>query len=340
MPVGSSRRKIFLDAVLAPVVWAVSLRFRPQVVHAFLHEGALLGVLPARLGRIPLVFDFQGSLTGEMIDHGFLSEGTRSLAAWRRLERWIDHQPGIILASSQHAAAMLVTQFGMPEGRVRTVPDSVDVDRFRPATPTDAPQLAALRARWQLPPDRPLVVYLGLLAPYQGIDLLLEAVRTLCQRNASRLVLQPHFLVMGFPHVDRYRHQAQTLGIGDHVTFTGAIPFADAPAHLRLGTVAVAPKLSETEGSGKLLTYMATGLPVAAFDTPVHREYLGDLGVYAPPRDAEALADALFSLLADPAAAAARGRALRERAVRSYTWAEAAALIEAAYEQVVVKRKT
>ncbi len=334
MPVGSSRRKIFLDAVLAPVVWAASLRFRPQVIHAFLHEGALLGVLPARLGRIPLVFDFQGSLTGEMMDHGFLSERSRSLAAWRRLEHWIDQQPDVILASSQHAAAMLVTQFGVPEERVRAVPDSVDVNQFRPAVPADGPQLVALRSRWQLPPDRPLVVYLGLLAPYQGIDLLLGTARILCQQNAPRLAPQPHFLIMGFPRVDYYRRQAQALGISDHVTFTGAIPFTDAPAHLRLGTVAVAPKLSATEGSGKLLTYMATGLPVAAFDTPVHREYLGDLGVYAPPHDAEALAGALTYLLADPGSAAARGRALRERAARLYTWAEAARLIEGAYEAV------
>ena len=48
-----------------------------------------------------------------------------------------------------------------------------------------------------------------------------------------------------------------------------------------LGDIGIAPKISATEGSGKLLAYMAASLPVVAFDTPVHREYLGNMGLYA-----------------------------------------------------------
>jgi glycosyltransferase involved in cell wall biosynthesis len=140
---------------------------------------------------------------------------------------------------------------------------------------------------------------------------------------------------MGFPFVERYRAEAAALGIEGAVTLTGPVPYEDAPAHLALSTVAAAPKLSATEGSGKLLTYMAAALPVAAFDTPVHREYLGDLGCYAPPGDAQALAMALDWLLADPVPAATRGRALREKAAAAYTWDQAAAAIESAYARVL-----
>ncbi|MCD6290751.1 MAG: glycosyltransferase family 4 protein [Anaerolineae bacterium] len=331
MPVGSSWRKIFLDAFLAPLVWWAFLRFRPHVIHASLHEGALLGLFPARLGRVPLVFDFQGSLTGEMIDHGFLSERAPTLAAWRWLERWIDHQPDVVLASSHHAVDLLTGRFGVSADRVRPVPDSVDVTQFRPAASSDEPRLSALRSRWSIPPDRPVVVYLGLLAAYQGIDLLLEAARLLLQQASHR----PHFLIMGFPFVDRYRRQAQALGIAEHVTFTGKVLFEEAPAHLRLGTIAVAPKLSATEGSGKLLTYMATGLPVVAFDTPVHREYLGDLGVYARPGDPADLARAIGSVLAAPERARSLGRALRARAVQTYSWDAAVQQILTAYAEVL-----
>ncbi len=334
MAVGSSWRKILLDAVLAPLAWTASFRFHPHIIHGVLHEGALLGWLPSRFRRVPLVFDYQGSLTGEMLDHGFLSERAAWVGLWRRLERWIDHRPHLILASSQHGARMLVEQFGVPPTRVRALLDSVDPTQFRPITPADAPHLARLRARWRLPLNRPLVVYLGLLAPYQGIDLLLEAARLLHQASDLPRSERPHFLIMGFPHVDRYRRQAQALGIAKHVTFTGAIPFEEAPAYLRLGTLAVAPKLSTSEGSGKVLTYMATGLPVVAFDTPVHREYLGEWGVYARPGDPADLARALRSLLLSPTQARRIGQALRARAVQSFTWDVAAQQILAAYTEV------
>jgi hypothetical protein len=42
-----------------------------------MHEGALIGGLLARLLRVPLVFDFQGSMTGEMVDHNFLRRDGR-----------------------------------------------------------------------------------------------------------------------------------------------------------------------------------------------------------------------------------------------------------------------
>ena len=91
------------------------------------------------------------------------------------------------------------------------------------------------------------------------------------------------------------------------------------------------PKISATEGSGKLLTYMAAGLPVVAFDTPVHREYLGNLGLYAPLGDTAGLAAAMQNVLADPARGARLGIALRKRAVERFSWNQAAAQIEAVY---------
>jgi len=328
--VGSSRLKLVLDALLGPTVLAAAIRFRPEILHAYLHEGALIGTLVAALLRRPLVFDFQGSLTGEMLDHGFISAASPWLHPLRWLEHWIERQPSLILASSGLATRLLVQQYGVPADRVITLPDSVDPDSFRPADAFPADELSALRSRLGIPPGRRVIVYLGLLARYQGTDLLLQAL-------ASLVHLEPraHLLLMGFPFLDRYRAMAARLGVADHVTFTGPVPYEDAPLYLALGQVAVAPKLSATEGSGKVLTYMAAGLPVAAFDTPVHREYLGDEGVYAPAGDAAALAAALASLLADPQGAAARGRALRQRVISAYTWEHAATVLETAYGRVL-----
>ncbi|WP_423222323.1 glycosyltransferase family 4 protein [Candidatus Amarolinea aalborgensis] len=333
MPVGSSWRKFGLDFLLALTVWQTAQRWSPDLIHAYLHEGALLGALLPVRRRPPVVFDFQGSLVGEMLDHRFLAPRSPLLPAWRRLERWIDQRPAAILASSQHARELLITAFGVPAARVTTLPDSVDAAQFRPASAFSVHELAQLRSQLGLPPDRPLVVYLGLLASYQGIDLLLAAAQRL-QRDPPTTAGRPFFLIMGFPFVEHYRRQAQRLGLAADVLFTGMVPFAEAPRFVALGDVAVAPKLSTTEGSGKLLTYMASALPVVAFETPVHREYLGDLGFYAPAADVAGLARALTLALSDRPAAQARGARLRTRAMQQYTWPHAAAAIEEVYRRV------
>jgi glycosyltransferase involved in cell wall biosynthesis len=76
------------------------------------------------------------------------------------------------------------------------------------------------------------------------------------------------------------------------------------------------------------------GLPVVAFDTPVSREYLGERGVYVPPGDTLALAEALETLLDDPRGGMALGQQLRERATHYYLWPEAGKKILQIYREV------
>ena len=83
--------------------------------------------------------------------------------------------------------------------------------------------------------------------------------------------------------------------------FPGKVRYEDAPHILSLGDVAVSPKLSLTEGAGKLLNYMSMALPVVAYDTAVSHEYLGEDGVYAERGNVEDLARCLDVLLDDAA---------------------------------------
>ena len=191
-------------------------------------------------------------------------------------------------------------------------------------TPAD---LNALREQLGIQPGRKVVVYLGLLAPYQGTDLLLQAAQQILREQPDT-----HFLIMGFPNVSGYNDQARQMGLQQHVSFPGRIPYADTPRYLALGDVAVSPKISATEGAGKLLNYMAMGLPIVSFDTPVAREYLGDDGVYAPLGDANAFAAAVTALLADDARRAALGRVLRERAEQEFSWQKMGERIVSVYE--------
>ena len=331
--VGSSRHKIAFDALLGLKTLQLLTQERFDVVHAHLHEGALIGLVLGRIFRVPMVFDFQGSLTGEMLDHHFLKDGllTRILL---RLETWIDHRAAHILTSTTNAVRLLIEQFGCQPARVQALLDCVDTAQFRPADTYALEDRLALRQELGIPPERKLIVYLGLLAEYQGTGLLLEALQRIVRER-----LDVHLLLMGFPSLDFYRQRAAALGVSEFVTFTGRIPYAEAPAYLALGDVAVAPKLSLTEGAGKLLNYMAVGLPTVAFDTPVAREYLGTDGALAVPGDVESLASKLliYLRLIDVAPDQLRniGQRLRQRAVQQFSWDSASRLIIQAYQDLL-----
>lgn len=332
--VGSSRHKLAFDLYLLPRVLTYGLRSRPHLIHGHMHEGALIGALLARLLRVPLIFDFQGSLSGEMVDHGFIHNGSHAHRAWRRLERFICGLPSAILTSSIQARELLESDFHVSPDRIEPLPDCADLEHFAPGVAAPAAH-AELRQRLGIPPERPVVAYLGLLAEYQGTEHLLEAAVRL--KRAGEDV---HFLIMGYPRVDYYSALADKLGVADRVTFTGRVDYyRDAPFYLSLGDVAVSPKFSATEGSGKVLNYMALGQPVVAYDTPVHREYLGEAGVYVPAGDVDGLAGAIRALLRDPERRLRLGATLQERARTQYSWEVAGRRIEAIYRRLLIDKQ-
>lgn len=311
--VGSSRHKLYFDAMLTLKAAWVAWRFKPDIIHAHLHEGALIGFQlkwGLRRGKAPLIFDFQGSLTGEMQDHHFLRKNGPFYRPTLIIEKLINRLADKIITSSHNATQVLTQDFKIAPAKVTTIGDRVNLERFHPVrTPADRAEADRLKESLGIPADRKVVVYLGLLAPYQGTDLLMEAARML-----KTELPEAFFVIMGYPGVDSYAREAEEFGLQGRVIFPGRIPFADAPRYLRIGDVAITPKMSATEGAGKIPIYMATGLPVVTFDTPVSREFMGDLGTYADFGSARSLADKLKELLSNEADRQELGLALRAKA--------------------------
>ena len=314
---GPSWHKLYIDGLLLLKTWAVARRFEPDVIHGHLHEGAAIGWLVGKLLGIPVVGDFQGSLSGELKAHQAIKGSGWLYHRVARYEGWIDHLPQVAIASCDDVARELRERFGVRD--VVLACDGADTETFRPDVGVGA--LEGL-----VPPNSRTVVYLGVLSAYQGVDHLLEAIPQVVAR-----VPRAYFLVMGYPDEDRYLQKARDLGIVDHVCLPGRIDYDQAAQYLALGEVAVGPKLSETESNGKLYNYMACALPTVAFDTPPSREILGELGIYAPRGDRAALADAMVSLLQDPEGARQLGLKLRQRVVEQFSWQNTAQQLLHAY---------
>lgn len=321
---GPSFHKIYLDLILFFKSLTTALSVKPDIVHGHLHEGAFLGFLIGKIVRKPLLFDCQGSLTGEMKAHKFLKNNRLFYWFMHIIEKRIDNIAEAVATSSRAVARELEGLFDVPRDRIFPTLDGVDPDEFSPDL-----DVADLKVKLNLPQHKKIVVYLGLLNEYQGVDYLIKSIPLVLNQ-----LQDVHFLIMGYPNVEEYRRMAEELGVTGNITFKGRVDYSEAPRYLLAGDIAVAPKISETEANGKIYNYMACGLPTVAFDTPPSREILGDLGVYAKPKDYHSLANSIVELLRDEELREELRRKVRDKALKDYSWDKVGERIMKVYERL------
>ena len=142
---GPSWHKFYIDLLLLWSVLVACRKSRPEVIHAHLHEGIVIGKIASRLFGVPLVADLQGSLTDELLAHKFIPN-LRSVSAFVRWgEKRISRMPAHLIVSSSHTAQICVRLYGVSADRVSSLMDGVDLEVFSPREKD-----AALRALLEL----------------------------------------------------------------------------------------------------------------------------------------------------------------------------------------------
>ena len=323
---GPDWQKIILDLLLIKKVFFLARTKRPEVIHAHLHEGVLIGWIVQKMlfwRKIKLVADFHGSLTKEMVSHAYLKQSLLQ-KLFRTVEVWIDNMGDVAVASSWDNA--LEISAIRKEGEVTVLPDGTRLRMFE-----GLPSREVLRETYTVPEDKVVVAYTGALIPNKGIKLFLEAIPLLATKYT-----EVHFVVAGFP-VDQITDYTSTEVFKKRVTIVSPLPYYDLPKVLRMSDIGVDPKdASVRQASGKTLQYMGAGLPVAVFDTENNREYLADGGTYAKEATAESLALAIGELIESSELRQSRGRICRERA-EAFSWEHTAELAEGLYQTILNK---
>lgn len=326
---GPSVHKYYLDIILALKALTIAIKFKPDIIHAHLHEGVFVGKLIKLFIKKPLVADYQGSMTAEMLDHGFFSKNSLAFKLNFLLEKIINKWPDKIIFSSSKASEYFLETFDVDPKKVVTFIEGTNTDEFHPNYNVDD-----LRKGLNLPKNKKIVVYLGVLTKYQGIDILIESIPDIIKKYSN-----VHFLIAGYPNVDYYKKMAKDLGILDHITFTGKVKHQNAPKYLCLGDIGVSLKLSKTEANGKLFGYMAVGLPCVVFDSPTNREILGDVGIYANYGDKKSFIDKITYLLNNDKIAKKLGNLSRKRVIDNFTWDKTFSNFLPIYQELLTNSK-
>ncbi|MHB8311745.1 MAG: glycosyltransferase family 4 protein [Candidatus Dormibacteria bacterium] len=214
----------------------------------------------------------------------------------------------------------------MGAATAQVVPNGVDSRRFDPRSN----RAAALAVRRALGLEGAEVVgFVGSLKPWHGVEVLLSAVGRLAPDRPNLRVL----VVGDGPGRATLERQALGDALAGRVTFAGAVPSSEVPAHLAAFDVAVAPFLPAQDfyfSPLKVVEAMAAGRPIIASRFRPIEEMLRGAGLLVPPGDPEALAGAIAGVLDDRSEAARLGAMARRQAVDEHSWDRVASLILAA----------
>jgi glycosyltransferase involved in cell wall biosynthesis len=183
-----------------------------------------------------------------------------------------------------------------------------------------------------LPPElatveRPVVLYFGVVRPYKGVDVLVEAFQ---QVEDAELWVVGRPLGVSMERLRRLAPPGRVRFVERYVTD------AELPAFFRRADVVVLPHRN-VDVSGVLFTGLAFGKAMVMSDVGGFRELVAEhgAGLLVPPGDSEALAGAITGLLADPEGRRRLEEAASAAASGPYSWDHIAQQTEAVYERVL-----
>lgn len=272
----------------------------PDVLHILTHtlEGSV-DVGRLRLYRIPCI----NSVTMMPLEGYSTIERVKTFVYY-----WLRYLPFNLVIANSQTIAQRMTQLGTSSKRVETIPNGVNLSRFRPAHSLE--EKVNIRQELGLGIDAEIILFVGYIVPRKGIELLLGAWSEIARaRPRAHLVLVGPYEKKSQEETDsqtlpnffaQMEHIVQESAAPGRVSFTGEI--ANVDDYLRAADIFVFP--SRQEGSpNALFEAMATGLPCVV--TPFKglsvelgmpgKEFL--LALYTP----ESIAENTVRILSDKA---------------------------------------
>jgi glycosyltransferase involved in cell wall biosynthesis len=267
------------------------------------HPAVLPAMRAAHRRGIPIVLEVNGIYDELKLAYPWTS-ALMPLLRWNFLAR-LRLAGGVIVVTEQMREVLRGFD-GSKE--ITVVPNGADPVRF-------TPEAAAERIH----PSR-YVAFVGVLAVWQGIDTILEALRDPAWPDDVDVVIAGSGL-------EQAKIEAAQV-TDSRIVYLGQVPYASVPAILAGSMASLSPKsdlvgLSGGVSAVKLYESMACGVPVVVSSLPGQGEVVEAhrCGLVVPPSDPRALAEAVARLAADPEEARAMGDRGRRAVVEQHSWA-------------------
>lgn len=213
----------------------------------------------------------------------------------------------------------IVEQFNVDPQKIHVISNGANIDMFKP--------LDQNKCKLELDPSINYVCFVGNLAPWQGVEYLIQAAPLILSKCPN-----VNFLIVGDGIMkDKWMQLAEVIGVSDKFIFTGSVPYEKIPLYINASGICVAPfPKARNEKIGlsplKLYEYMACGKPVVASNI----KGVGNLleleqtGIAVPPENPDDLATAIIKLLKNESIRKKMGINSRKCVVENHSWASVA----------------
>jgi glycosyltransferase involved in cell wall biosynthesis len=253
--------------LLSLIVWLV---YHSRQYDVLLVQGVKGTLLPAMVMKvlfrkryvikIDAAFDIVQDIAPESLAKMGLSSRAPIVRIWKRLRTRVLRNSAALVAISSEIRTLL-RERGLPEGRIRAIPNGIDLERFYPVSDTERAQL---RQRLGIE-GSPLAIYTGRLARAKGLHVLLAAWESFVRTHPdAQLVLVGSGAGSHDDCEDELREWVASKRLQSCISFSGQVD--NVAEYLQAADFFVS--VSESEGFGLALAEaMASGLP--CISTPV-----------------------------------------------------------------------
>jgi glycosyltransferase involved in cell wall biosynthesis len=231
------------------------------------------------------------------------------------LGSWIFKEATLVRCLTKKDAQEIM-RYGCPPEKIRIIPNGVDTELFRPENRQ----------------EENLVVWVGRFVQEKGLQYLIEAAKIV----VSSLKNVKFMLIGDGPLMPKIRSMVNGYDLSNNIVFTGSVTHNQIAKTLQKATSFVLPSLKEGMPNA-LLESMACGKPVIGSDISGINDLVthGQNGLLVPPRNPEALANAILTLLGSKNLRRRLGQSARQLIVREYSWDIIIKKIEKVYHEAV-----
>lgn len=320
---GISLKKLLCDVIFLFSTLALVIKARKDqysVIHA-VEESVFIAWLVKKAWGIPYIYDMDSSLSLQVTEKWWWS---KPLYPIMNFFEGMAVRGSVAVAPVCDALSAIAIKHGSPHTVMLR-----DVSLLPLSTERNECRNRALGL--SLTERQPVILYVGNLEFYQGIDLLIEAFSHI--RNHES---QPHLVIVGGTpdSIEKYQNKSSHLGCGSMVSFLGPRPISQLQDYLSAADIVVSPRVKGNNTPMKIYSYLHSGKALLATDLPTHRQVLDEEISVLAPADPVGFAEGLRVLLDNPSLRDAIGNTARRRAEALYTLTAFETQLTALYDEV------